>query len=218
MPRVWTAIRKWMAVAIIINPVFQWKLLFTPFPSLVIEKINTAQYNLEHLLSAKEDVDLVITFPRPTACHSLIRWLRAHPLGFEEISSLLASHPKTYISSEESDWKGSIRRRMGHNRSYVNSAWMSQTNTRDALRQTATPWTPAVQEGLCTCSQWLFRKTDSSHCMGLLEWYEIHDGVTAVRFESIKSLKRQTEVFGNTVHLENVSLNIRLQPAAGSLA
>lgn len=37
-----TAIRKWIAGAIIINPVFQWKLLFTPFPSLLIEKINTA--------------------------------------------------------------------------------------------------------------------------------------------------------------------------------
>lgn len=133
------------------------------FSSLVIEKINAAQYNLEHLLSDKEDVVPVITFPRPTACHLLIRWFCAYPLGFEEISS----HPKTYISSEEFDWKGSVKRQLGHNWPYVNSVWISQTGTTDVFRQTTTSWTPEVQEGVCNCS--LQMKTDSSHFMELLE-------------------------------------------------
>lgn len=42
------------------------------FSTLVIEKINTAQYNLEHLPYDKEEVVAIITFPRLTACHLLI--------------------------------------------------------------------------------------------------------------------------------------------------
>lgn len=42
------------------------------FSLLVIEKINTARYNLEHLLYDKEKVVAIITVPRLMACHLLI--------------------------------------------------------------------------------------------------------------------------------------------------
>lgn len=42
------------------------------FSSLVIEKIMTVRYNLEHLPYDKEEVVAIITFPGLTPCHLLI--------------------------------------------------------------------------------------------------------------------------------------------------
>lgn len=80
------------------------------FPSRVIGEINAAQRNMEHLPGDKEDVDPVRTFPRPTACHPLIRRLCALSAGVSrKISRLLSSHPQTYIRPEESERKARVR-------------------------------------------------------------------------------------------------------------
>lgn len=118
---------------------------------------------------------------------------------------------------------------MGHNRSYVNSVWMSQTNTRDALRQTATSWTPEVRVGVCTCSQQLLRKSDSSYFRHV-DTYLMHSGLPhlarlqcvinfKVSLEGFKSLKEQIDILGQNLLGKYVifPLNIKLQPA-GSLA